>query len=125
MVAVGASMIPMLSAPVVAATWSVAKPVRLAGSFTEMVWFCHEVTVRVCAVLDPAGGAVTLQPLHCEPRFAPVRVMVEPAANARPGAAPDRGVALKTAAPSLQRVAAKEATVAATVPQVMDWRDVL
>ena len=100
-------MIPMESAPVVAATWSVAKPVRLAGSFTEMAWLCHEVTVRVWAVLEPAGVRETLQPLHCEPRFAPFKAMVEPAATARPAAVVERGVALKIAVPILQRVAAK------------------
>src|ERR1035441_7748518 len=105
MVEGAATMIPMVSSPVDATTWRVSRPVRLAGSFTEIAELCHDVTVRTCAVLAPAGVARTWQPLHCEePKFAPLRVTVVPAATTC-GPVLGSGVTLRTAAPILQRCA--------------------
>ena len=86
---------------------------------TEIAVLCHDVTVRACAVEDPAGVAETWQPLHCEPKLAPVRVIVVPAVTARPAAAVDSGVTEKMAAPNLQRTALVYPTGALTVPQLM------
>jgi hypothetical protein len=107
MVEAPVTITPMESTPVNAVTWSVSRPPRLSGSFTDIAWFCHDVTVSDCAVPPPAGVAITWHPPHCAPRFAPLSVMVVPAVTVRPGAVVDRGVTEKMAAPNLQRVAAK------------------
>ena len=114
-----ATIIPKLSVPVDAATCSVCIPDRPAGIFTEIDVLCHDVTVRDCAVEDPAGVSETLQPLHCEPKLAPVMVIVVPAVTARPVALVDSGLMEKIAAPNLQRTALAYPTGAFTVPQVM------
>jgi hypothetical protein len=106
MVEGAATMMPMVSLPKdpAATTLSVSRPVRLAGSFTEIALLFHDVTVKDCAVLEPAGYARTWQPLHCEPKFAPLRVTVVPAVSTR-GLVLASGVTEKTAAPILQRAA--------------------
>ena len=101
------STTPTLSTPAMADTRSVTSPVTPAGSFAEIAAFPHEVIVRVCAEVLPAGVMVTWQPLHCPPKFAPFTVIVEPAVTARPGAVVESGVTKLIAAPSLQRAAAK------------------
>ncbi len=100
-------------------------PDRPAGSFTEIAVLAHEVTLRACAVEDPAGVTETWQPLHCEPKLAPVTVIVVPAVTARPVALVDSGVTEKIAAPNLQRTALVYPTGALTVPQVMVPSEVL
>ena len=49
------TMTPMLSTPDDATTLSVTWPVRLAGSLAEIAEVFHDVTVRACAVPEPAG----------------------------------------------------------------------
>ena len=100
-----ATITPKVSIPVDAVTCSVCMPDRPAGSFTEIAVLAHEVTLRACAVEDPAGVTETWQPLHCEPKLAPVTVIVVPAVTARPVALVDSGVTEKIAAPNLQRTA--------------------
>ena len=56
MVVGAVTITPMVSAaPPDATNLRVSRPVRLAGSLTEIALLVHDVTVKACAVLEPAG----------------------------------------------------------------------
>ena len=53
MVEAPATIMPMVSVPVDATTLSVSRPVRLAGSFTEIAVLCHDVTLSAWPCSSP------------------------------------------------------------------------
>jgi hypothetical protein len=73
-----AAMIAMASVPGKACTVIVIRPVKVAGRTALIAVFVHEVTCKICPVVEPAGVAITLQPLHDPLKSSPVIVIVEP-----------------------------------------------
>ena len=96
----------------------VIRPVKVAGRTAAMAVFFQEEICSVCAVADPAGIAVTLQPLHCVPKLVPAMVMVPPAATTR-GDVVNSGPMEKMVVSILQRTAEKKPNATAYEPQSM------
>ena len=63
-VACGINITATASLPVAASTWMVIRPVKVAGKVAVIEVLLHAVVVNCCEVVEPAGVAVTLQPLH-------------------------------------------------------------
>src|ERR1035438_3611803 len=101
------ALTPIASIPATAATAIVWYPVNVDGNCATIAVFDHEVVVSVVGEVEPAGVAVTLQLTHCVPRDWPLMVITVPEVTANPVTAAVRGVTETTAAPNLQRVAAK------------------
>ena len=74
-----AAIIAMASLPDRASTVIVSSPVKVAGRTAEIAVFVHEVICKICPVVEPAGVATTLQPIHCPLKPNPLMVIVEPA----------------------------------------------
>jgi hypothetical protein len=101
----GSAITPMLSLPADAMTVSVRKPIKPAGSLTEIAELVQDVTLRTWDVLEPAAVAWTLQLLHCEPKPEPIaalRVTVLPAVTTNPPPL-TMGVTVKTSVAILHR----------------------
>src|ERR1039458_10515100 len=105
-------------------TVMVRRPVRLAGRLALMAVAVQEVTVRIWLVVEPAAAPATWQPLHCEPKVMPVRVMEEPALMVRAEVLLS-GPTEAMVAPILQRAAEKYWRASAREPQLMEPTEVL
>src|ERR1700733_14768487 len=93
------------SLPDRASTDSVSRPVKLAGKIAEIAVLVHEVICKICPVVEPAGVATTLQPMHCPLKPNPLMVIVEPAFTTR-GSVLNRGaIGVRIYGTTLQRTA--------------------
>src|SRR6185312_988432 len=103
---VEATMMFVASVPVFPCTAIVINPDSPAGHAAVIDVLLHDDTASVWPLVEPAGVATTLQPLHCAPRVAPVIVIVD--AGATIFAAPlASGPTEMMVASILQRAAAK------------------